>query len=91
MVLQGPATVEAAEGAKAVDGEEKVPPSEAEAAAPNTRAGLCKYYFIVDLAKKTLVAVLTGGVLVTPLIQVGVLIAATSAQVFYYLFIFYLL
>ena len=39
-----------------------------------------KYYFVVDLVKKALVAILTGGVLVAPLRQVGVILAAVSAQ-----------
>ena len=46
---------------------------------------LCKYYFILDLVKKLLVAVLTGGVIVDAFSQAGVLIAITSSQILFVL------
>ena len=49
------------------------------------RDSVRRYYFVVDLIKKVLVAVLTGGVLVGPFAQAGVLIAATSAQALFVL------
>ena len=48
---------------------------------------LARYYFVVDLLKKTVVAVLTGGVPIDPYLQITLLFAATASQALFVLLV----
>ena len=65
-------SAEAAEAARATD---RAATAAAAAAGGfvSFRDDVRKYYFVVDLIKKTLVAILTGGVLVSPFTQARLL------------------